>query len=379
MKIFNKFKDKLPPIVLKEIKENLSEGISDKKVKEILETVYDEFEKSQIASGESVGIIAAESLGEPSTQMTLNTFHFAGVSELNVTVGLPRIIEILDGRKIIKTPMMEVYLKSPYNKGKDIKKIAGMIKETKIENIVKEISINLGDMSVEILLNTKSMKNLEMRKPTVLNAIQKSIKAGFKLMDKDNLLILKSKGKQEKVNDLFKIKEKIKKIHVRGLKKITQVLPVKRGNEFIIITGGTNLSEILSLDFVDKNRTISNDLHEIASVLGIEAARQAIIDELLKVMVAQGLNVDMRHIMLIADTMSMTGSVKGITRYGVVREKSSVLARASFETPIKHIFGAGISGEVDSLNSVIENVMLNQEVPVGTGLPGLITKIKRKK
>jgi len=309
----------------------------------------------------------------------LNTFHFAGVSELNVTVGLPRIIEILDGRKTIKTPMMEIFLKPPYNKGKDIKKIAGMIKETNVKDVIKEISINLGDMSIEIMLNSKAMKNLDMRKPSVSNAILKSVKTKFKIMDKDNLLILKSKGKQEKINDLFKIKEKIKKIHVRGLKGIKQVLPVKRGTEFIIITGGTNLSEVLNLEFIDQNRTRSNDLYEVASVLGIEAARQTIIDELLKVMVAQGLNVDIRHIMLIADTMTMSGSVKGITRYGVVREKSSVLARASFETPIKHIFGAGISGEVDHLNSVIENIMLNQEVPVGTGLPGLVTKIKKRK
>ena len=106
MKIFDEFKDKLPPSVLDEIKEHLPKGVSAVKVKEILETVLDEFVKAQIAPGEAVGIIAAESLGEPSTQMTLNTFHFAGVSELNVTVGLPRIIEVLDGRKTIKTPMM---------------------------------------------------------------------------------------------------------------------------------------------------------------------------------------------------------------------------------------------------------------------------------
>ncbi len=79
--------------------------------------------------------------------------------------------------------------------------------------------------------------------------------------------------------------------------------------------------------------------------------------------------------MLVADTMCISGKLNGITRYGVVREKSSVLARASFETPIKHIVNASLVGEVDDLNSVVENVMLNQAVPVGTGLPGLRTRV----
>jgi len=98
----------------------------------------------------------------------------------------------------------------------------------------------------------------------------------------------------------------------------------------------------------------------------------------MKVIRTQGLNVDIRHIMLIADTMCMSGRVLGINRYGIVKEKPSVLARASFETPIKHIMAASMVGEVDELNSVIENVMLNQPIPTGTGLPQLVLKAKRK-
>jgi DNA-directed RNA polymerase subunit A" len=109
-------------------------------------------------------------------------------------------------------------------------------------------------------------------------------------------------------------------------------------------------------------------------VLGVEAARQSILAEVFKVIEAQGLNVDVRHIMLVADTMTITGTVKGITRYGVVSEKSSVLARASFETPLKHVVNASVSGERDFLNSVVENVMLNQVIPIGSGLPKLVIK-----
>jgi len=153
-------------------------------------------------------------------------------------------------------------------------------------------------------------------------------------------------------------------------------LPVKRKDEFVIITAGSNLSEILKLEFVDVARTTTNNIHEIAKVLGVEAARAAIIEEVFKVIESQGLNVDIRHIMLVADTMCTNGVIKGITRYGIVSEKASVLARASFETPIKHIINASLTGEKDNLTSVVENVMLNQAVPVGTGLPGLRVKLK---
>ena len=153
-------------------------------------------------------------------------------------------------------------------------------------------------------------------------------------------------------------------------------MPVKRGEEFIIITAGSNLNDVLGLKEVDASRTVSNDVFETAKILGIEAARQIIMNEVNKVIEAQGLNVDLRHVMVVADTMCFNGNVLGITRYGIVSEKASVLARASFETPIKHIINASLVGEVDQLNSVVENVMLNQPIPVGTGLPGLVTKVK---
>ncbi|HII71272.1 TPA: DNA-directed RNA polymerase subunit A'', partial [Candidatus Woesearchaeota archaeon] len=175
---------------------------------------------------------------------------------------------------------------------------------------------------------------------------------------------------------LYKLKEKIKEIHISGIKEVRQVLPVRRGEEFIIITAGSNLKAAFECEFVDPVRTSTNDIHEVSSVLGIEAARQSIINEVFKVIENQGLNIDKRHMMLVADMMCNGGDIKGITRYGVVSQKSSVLARASFETPIKHIISAALVGEEDTLSSVVENVMLNQPVPVGTGLPGLQTKVK---
>lgn len=371
-----KYAGLLPKKILEEIEEKCPAS----KIKKVASRVYEEFCSAKIDAGEAVGLVSAESIGEPGTQMTLDTFHFAGVAEMNVTMGLPRIIEILDGRKTIATPMMEIFLKSPYNQGKDIHNLALRIKETVLGELVKEYVINIVDLKIEVKLNRDKMAALGVTNSFLIKAIEKGIGKEVSAKEDEEGLVLKLKGKEDKgLNDLYKLKEKLRSVYVCGIKGVSQVLPVKRKEEFIIITAGSNLKKVMELDFVDENRITSNDIYEIMKVFGIEAARQAIIDEVFKVIEAQALNVDIRHIMLVADTMCASGMVKGITRYGVVSEKSSVLARASFETPIKHIINASLVGEIDFLNSVVENVMLNQAVPVGTGLPGLITKIVKGK
>ena len=132
------------------------------------------------------------------------------------------------------------------------------------------------------------------------------------------------------------------------------------------------------MEEIDKTHITSNDVFEIADVFGIEAARKAIINESLKVIKDQGLDIDIRHVMFLSDVMTRSGTIKGVTRTGITGEKESVLARASFETPMKHIINASLIGERDELNSVVENVILNQPVPLGTGLPGIVTKGSKK-
>ncbi|MBI4450761.1 DNA-directed RNA polymerase subunit A'' [Candidatus Woesearchaeota archaeon] len=364
-----KYDGLLPPSLLAQLEEKCPAG----KLKKVAERVYQEYVDAKVDPGEAVGLIAAESIGEPGTQMTLNTFHFAGVAEMNVTMGLPRIIEILDGRKEPSTPMMEIYLKSPYDKGKDIKALALRIKETRLGELIKEMTINVVDLKVDATLDMEKVKKHGLTLSQVGKAAEKGVREA-KTTIKDDVLSFKPKTKEGKLNELYKIKEKAKEAVVGGIKGIRQVLPVRRKDEFIIITAGSNLKAILDEEHVDTKRTITNDIHEIAQVLGVEAARQSIITEATKVVEAQGLNIDVRHIMLTADLMCASGEIKGVTRYGVVSEKASVLARASFETPIKHIINAALVGEVDPLNSVVENVMLNQPVPIGTGLPRLVQK-----
>lgn len=378
--IISEYEDKLPIGIIEEIRKNVPKGISDAKLKRIMEATYEEYRIARVVPGESVGLIAAESIGEPGTQMTLNTFHFAGVAEMNVTLGLPRIIEILDGRKELDNPMMEIYLKKPYASGKkidDLRRLALQIKETKLKEIATELAINIADFTIEVKLDKDKMKEVDATNSRVMDAVSKQLK-GYNLRDNKDSIVLKARSKEDTFNDAYKTKEKIKDITIKGIKGILQVLPVKREDEFVIITAGSNMADVLQLEEVDAYRTTTNNIFEIEQVLGIEAARQAIINEIFKVIESQGLNVDVRHIMLVADTMCVSGSLKGITRYGVVSEKSSVLARASFETPIKHIINAALVGEVDNLDSVVENVMINQAVPIGTGLPSLAVKPPQK-
>lgn len=369
------YADRLPRSVLNTIKEALPGKVTKKQVEQVLEEAVAAYKAARIHPGECVGLVSAESIGEPGTQMTLNTFHFAGVAEMNVTTGLPRLIEILDARKEIKTPMMEIYLKAPHNTLEHVRAFAAQIKETIFDEFVTEYSLSIFEQVLRITLNPEALKMHQLTAEELIKLIRPRTK-GFVVQLKDDAILFTPKEGGEHIKELYTIKEKIRKVVVQGLKSIRQVLPVKRGEEYIVLTAGTNLKEILTLKEVDPIRTVSNDLYEIQAVLGIEAARQALINEVFKVIEAQGLNIDIRHIMLVADTMCAMGALRGVTRYGVVSEKASVLARASFETPIRHLTNAALAGEVDYLTSVVENVMINQPVPLGTGLPGLVVKMK---
>ena len=377
--IYLKYKDELPGKIIEDVKKEAEiNKLTSAEVKKVLEEVKHEYVNSLISPGESVGIITAESFGEPGTQMTLNVFHMAGVAEVQVTRGLPRLIEIFDARKTIKTPMMEVYLKEGKSSLEQIKQFAKFIKETLLPEVLKDVTIDILDQKVIIEIDPNAAADYSLDTKEIAKILKTKLKT-FSVVqgeETDKIELSMKSSKSENLKELHNIKVKLKKIKIHGMKGVKQVLPVERNGEYVILTSGSNLKEILAMDDVDSMKTTSNDLYEIEAVLGIEAARSAVIEETVKVIEAQGLNIDIRHIMLVADIMCASGQLKGITRFGVVKDKSSVLARASFETPVKHIFTAAMSGEIDRLQSVVENVMINQPVPLGTGLPSLITKMK---
>ena len=325
---------------------------------------------TKVAPGEAIGVVTAQSFGEASTQMVLNVFHAAGVAEVQVTQGLPRLIEILDARKLPKTPSMEIYLDKDHNNEKDARVIAEKIKEVKLKEIISDISIDFGAKKVKISVDPKSLKAAHI---SLDKAVEVLGEKGFDVKKLSDGLVLDMA--QDNYRTIYKTKEKIKEVILTGVKKISQVLVVKRGKDYVVLTAGSNLKDIMKFKGVDINRVTTNDIHEISGILGIEAARQAIINEIQKVITSQGLAIDGKHAMLVADTMTASGAVKGVTRMGIIGDKSSILARASFETPIPQFVQATKTGKKDKLASVIENIILNQPVPVGTGLPGLLVKV----
>jgi len=326
-----------------------------------------------ISPGESIGIITAQSFGEPSTQMALNVFHFAGVSEMQVTSGLPRLTEIFDARRTPSTPEMQIYLDKQHNNERDAKIIAEKIQEIKLKDIVKEIKINFADKKIEAVIDTNAVRRVHTSIDTIAKRIKDHVKFGKDCKVTGNSLIFSEKDSNFK--EIYKLKEKIKEMQISGIKGIEQVLVVRRENEYVILTAGTNLKEVINFKGIDETRTISNDIHEVCEILGVEVARATIIKEIHKVTNSQGLDINLRHSKLIADAMTSTGVVKGITRMGIISQKSSILARASFETPVKQFVNATLKDNKDELNSVIENIILNQPVPIGTGLPGLMVKV----
>ena len=252
------------------------------------------------------------------------------------------------------------------------------IKEITVNDILLEISINILRSHIELTPNKTRMKELGVSEEELIKKIKEAFKT-VEISNKDNTYYISFKNKEGTLPALFTLKEKIKIAKIKGIKKITEVIPKKENNEIVCVASGSSLKDVYAIPEIDFTRTISNNLFEVAKLLGIEAARQLIINEASQVINEQGLDIDIRHIMFIADLMTNKGKVMGITRSGITNEKESVLARASFETPIKHLINASLTGEVDKLSSVVENVMINQPIPVGTGLPGLIAKIKKEK
>lgn len=360
---------KLPPKIQEALKEKLK---GEKNKDKVTQKTEENYKNSLITPGEAVGVIAAQSLGEPTTQMTMETKHFIGITEMNVTLGLPRMIEIFDARKNPKTPSMTVYLKPKYNSENKAREIAAKILEIRCEDVITESRIDLSDIQIIFTLDKEKLEQYHLDKKEIVHVLKK-VFHGDNISHRDIEISIKP-GKRKRIRDIYKMKVKALSTFIRGIKDITQVLPAKKVNEWVIKTAGSNLREVMDLEEVDAIRTVSNDLYETARVLGIEAARNLIIKESYATLKEQGLNVDIRHIMLLSDTMTRTGEIKGATRYGITGGKSSPLARASYEIPLRHLFEAAAHREADELRGIISNVMINQPILVGTGLLHLIAK-----
>lgn len=348
--------------------------LTDTELEKLIIKVRKAYDRAKVEAGEAVGTVAAQSVGEPGTQMTMRTFHYAGVAELNVTLGLPRLIEIVDARKKISTPTMAIYFDEDHRDDEEfVKKLANRIGKSTLNDILRDFYINYAEMKVEAILDEEKIEDKRLDIEEILANIEKAFK---KSNIKENVIVFEPA--KQSIRELRLLADKVRDLQISGIKNIGKVI-IRREDEWIIHTEGSNLGDILKIDGVDGVRTTTNDIHEIETVLGIEAARNSIINEALRTLEEQGLSVDVRHIMLVADMMTSEGTVRSIGRHGISGEKASVLARAAFEETGKHLLRASIRGEVDKLTGIIENIIIGQPIPLGTGSVGVVMKPNKSK
>jgi len=385
-KELEEMKINIPESVLDKIIENIGgKKVSLKDLRTILKQVTERYAQHMVEPGEAVGIFTAQSLGEPGTQMTMRTFHYAGVAEMNVTLGLPRLIEIVDARKTPSTPMMEIHLLPKVrNDKKEVGRIASKIEITRIIDVA-EIETDITNMQVVIKPDTKKIRKKEITMDDIGERLEEMLKEkkkklkekeekAYELKSDKKIIEIKSEPSYRKLHALT---SEVKVMKIKGVDGISRALIKKEAEGYVIYTEGSNFAKVLEIDGVDQTTTTTNSIYEIFEVLGVEAARNAIIDEASKTLQEQGLSVDIRHIMLVADLVTNRGTVESIGRHGVSGKKSSVLARAAFEITAAHLLNAGVIGENDPLAGVTENIIVGQPISLGTGAVQLIYKSKR--
>ena len=350
--------------------------------KKIIAEAIDALDRASIDPYEAAGIITAQSIGEPGTQMTMRTFHYAGVATVNVTQGLPRIIEIVDARKVPQTPTMTIRLKEDQKQdGNAAKKLAAAIEVTTTVNIAN-LETDVAQRRLVLHLNKGNLKQKNMSAAEVKDKLERATRLlvqADKEKNPSTLTLIPGVESEEDLAELaenppsytmlLQLEEKIRDMRLKGIPNIERANPQldDKTGEYYLSTIGSNLQRVSELENIDRSRTYTNNIIEIYDYLGIEAARQAIVNELQLTLDGARLEVDVRHLLMVADVMTSEGEVRAIGRHGVSGTKHSILARAAFEVTVNHLLKAGIIGEKDYLTGVAENIIVGQPISLGTG------------
>jgi DNA-directed RNA polymerase subunit A' len=343
-------------------------------VDKVLKKALDLYNKAKAEPGQAVGIVTAQSIGEPGTQMTLRTFHFAGIRERNVTLGLPRLIELVDARKKPVTPTMDIYLEEKYKKSREKAiEVARNTLQTKVSALVESADTDYSSqITIELSPAALSQRGCTVEEVEAALASNKK----FKFETSGHTLTL-TLAETSDAPTVIAIRNKVLNAIVKGVPDITRVTVAQKDEEWVIQTTGSNLAKVLEIDGIDKRNVRTNNVFEIAATLGIEAARNALINELSTTLEDQGLEVDSRYIMLVADMMCSRGYLQQIGRHGIAGTKDSVLARAAFEITVPTIAEAALTGEVEELKGVTENVIVGSNIPVGSGTVDLFMQVSK--
>jgi DNA-directed RNA polymerase subunit A" len=259
---------------------------------------------------------------------------------------------------------MTVYLDPKHRASREkAQEVATLLTHATLSDIASSFESDVTRMRVDVKLNPQAMREREITVQDVREAVKPpncEVKVEGYHME--------IKTKDLEIAQFRRLAGKLLVHHVKGLPAVRRALVLEEKGEWIIRTEGSSLALAFEVPGVDTSRTVSNNINETAVVLGIEAARNVIIKEAIGVLEEQGLDVDIRHVMLVADMMTSSGEVLQVGRHGVSGEKASTLAKAAFEITIPTIVDAAVKGIVDTLRGVAENVIVGQQVPMGTGL-----------
>ncbi|XP_050240171.1 DNA-directed RNA polymerase III subunit 1 isoform X2 [Quercus robur] len=357
-------------------------GVTPKQLEVFLNTCISRYHLKKIEAGTAIGAIGAQSIGEPGTQMTLKTFHFAGVASMNITLGVPRIKEIINGAKKISTPIITAALKSDNNVN-TARMVRGRIQKTNLGQVAKSIKLVMTSRlaSIIVTLDMERIRDAQLCidannvKESIIQAKIKVKNEHITVLDGGKLEIRPSETDRSKMHfHLHSLKNVLPTVIVKGLKSVERAIIKKEENKkmktikYGLLVEGSGLQDVMGIEGVDGRKTTSNHVIEVQQTLGIEAARKCIIEEIKYTMESHGMNIDIRHMMLLADVMTFRGEVLGITRFGIQKMGKSVLMLASFERTTDHLVNASVNGRVDRIEGVSECIIMGIPMQIGTGM-----------
>lgn len=362
--------------------------VTENQLFEFLRICLHKYIIAKVEPGTAVGAIGAQSIGEPGTQMTLKTFHFAGVASMNITLGVPRIKEIINAAKTISTPIITCSLVNEQDL-RASRVVKGRIEKTYLEDITSYVEEVFGPtnsyIGIRIDLATINKLQLEINLAEIAHAIVTAPKlkisaAKVTIVGGDRVRVYVNDDDTDKENTeiYYKLqwyRRVLPKVIVKGIPTINRAVINERSNHTKeLLVEGYGLRDVMCIDGIVGTSTYSNHIIEMKSVLGIEAARGSIIKEVSTVMKSHGMNVDPRHIMLLGDVMTYKGEILGITRFGIAKMKDSVLMLASFEKTTDHLFDAAARLAQDAIEGVSECIILGVTAPIGTGAFKLVRR-----
>lgn len=404
--------------VEKKIKDNLSKQLQSVNIYEeaipgLKKEIRKNYNQSLVQPGESVGILTAQSIGERQTQMTLNTFHSAGLAIATVVTGVPRFSELLNATKDPKSVISQIYFKRGNETIQELRKeINYSIREMTLKLLSQDYSIfeetpekdwydifrifnpekPIYKCGISFQLNTDLLFEYSLDMEIIATKIEDEFDDITCICSPNNLGILDVFVDTENIrlpeNIIFIDDENmvqvyleevvipnLKDIIICGIPGISDFGFKKDGDKWMIETIGCNFPRLLSHDLIDGTKVTSNNMWNIYNTLGIEAAREFLIDEFMGVVSSDGTYINERHVMLLVDIMTFTGNITSISRYGMKREQTGPLAKASFEESLDNFLKAGVYGEIESTNGVSASIMCGKRSQIGTGLCSIMMDI----